>query len=135
MGMASLMNTTRLLHDGWQWDSLGRPEVSEPCLAGRGPPTVHYSLPQHSLPAYVFRSSLSPSTRQTVFSSRETSSGLCRLQDLILIKEGEALGPEVLTLPHHGASISIGKRGLARVRISGVPLPSNTRQGRDLMTT
>ena len=53
-------------------------------------PTPHKPA-LYSLPAYVFRISLSPSTRQSVFSSRETGSGLCRLQELLLV-DGEGLG-------------------------------------------
>lgn len=68
--------------------------------SGRGPTPHKPAL--HSLPAYVFRISLSPSTRQSVFSSRETGSGLCRLQDLLLV-DGEGLGLVILALPKGGA--------------------------------
>lgn len=59
--------------------------------SGRGPTPTHRNSALRSLPAYVFRISLSPSTRQSVFSSKETGSGLCRRQDLLLV-DGEGLG-------------------------------------------
>ena len=68
---------------------MGKAEDSEVFyFSRRVPPTAHHNLPQHLLPAYVFRTSLSPSTWQSVFNSMDTGSGHCRLQVLLLVEEG-----------------------------------------------
>lgn len=89
MGVVSLMNTAMGFSKmGGTEASWGIQRALNHFLSlGGVPPTAHHNLSWYSLPAYVFKISLSPGTRQSVFSSRETGSGRCRLQDLLLAEK------------------------------------------------
>lgn len=98
--------------DGW---AMGiQRALSHFISPGGAPPPAHHNPAERSLPAYVFRISLSPSTRQSVFSSSETGSGLCRLQDLLLIERGRPWGQKSW-LCHMGLPLVQG-RGLGQGR-------------------
>lgn len=76
------------------------------------------------LPANVFRISRSPGTRQSVFSSSETGSGRCNLQDWLLVETGRPWGQKPWLC--HASLPSARGGGWARGTVTGPP--HNSRQ-------